>query len=488
LSRSAIILLLVLVVGGTAGGTFQLVFPRVAELRLAEASQGLQGAARLMQELDRVDEARLSGALEALTARPSLRALLRDRPAEAAAREEWLERLRSELVGLEAALREVATVKELIVCEPGGSGLARLGDAAWTGKPVAADGPLAQAVREAAGGRAYAALGVLDGGLVRVAAAPVRESERVRGVLLATFLLDDGLVRARQAEVPIEAGFAYLTERGLMAADLSKAQRKALEAQLEAAPELVTRLLAGKPVEPFAVGELLVVGLPVTARGGQGLAGLLAVRSVRKLNRPLDELALYLFSAAGLGLLGLAFVTVLLGGHLPRGLAELERQAGDLTAAAATGRPGGRLQPPGPKRVRRLAQALNALLEALSRAAPAAQAGKGRPAREPTNTDMDVSGLNLEAPVEGGCQEPSAGDPGLDEYYLRLFDAFRVARARAGEPVDEKLNLDRFRRKLERQAELLLARHACQAVRFEVVVTDGKVSLRPTLERGAARG
>jgi len=479
-------LLLVLVVGGTAGGTYQLIFPRVAELRLGEARQSLQGAARLMQEQDRTDETRLSVALEALAARPSLRALLRERPTEAAAREEWLGRLRTELDGLEAEVRDVATAKDLFLCEPGGLGLARRGDATWTGQPLAADGPLVQALREAASGRACALLGMLDGGLARVAAAPVREGERVRGVLVAIFPLDDGLVRARQGDLPLEAGFAYLTEHGVTAADLSKSQRKAIETQLEAAPELITRLLAGKPLEPFAVRDLLVVGLPVTARGGQGLAGLLAVRSVRKLNRPLDELALYLFSAAGLGLLGLAFVTVLLGGRLPRGLAELERQVGDLTAAAATGRPGGRLQPSGPRPVRRLAQGLNALLEALRRASPAASVEAqraGRPAREPTNTDMDVSGLNLEEPVEGSAAGAGACDPGLDEYYRCLYDEFRVARARAGDPVDGKLGLDRFCRKLERQAELLLARHACKAVRFEVVVSDGKVSLRPTLER-----
>jgi hypothetical protein len=484
-SRSAVILLLVLVIGGTTAGTYQLVFPRVAELRLGEARQSLQGAARLMQEQDRVDETRLGAALEALAARTSLRALLRERPTEAAAREEWLGRLRTELIGLEAEVREVAAAKDLFVCEPGGLGLARLGDATWTGKPPAVDGPLAQALREAASGRACAMLGSLDGALVRVAAAPVREGERVRGVLLATFPLDDGLVRAREGDVPLEAGFAYLTEHGVAAADLTKSQRKAIEAQLEAAPELITRLLAGKPVEPFAVRDLLVVGLPVTARGGQGLAGLLAVRSVRKLNRPLDELALYLFSAAGLGLLGLAFVTVLLGGRLPRGLTELERQVGDLTGAVATGRPSGRLRPTGPRRVHRLALGLNALLEALHRAGPAPREGQrqGRPAREPTNTDMDASVLNLEEPIEGSSTGPSACDPSQDEYYRCLYDEFRVARAKAGDPVDEKLDLDRFRRKLDRQAELLLARHACKAVSFEVVVSDGKVSLRPTLER-----
>lgn len=482
MSRTTIVFLLSLVVVGTTLGTYGLVFPRMAELRRADAEKSLQLGVRHMQELDLTDEARLKDGLESLAQRQSLRELLRERPGDAQARELWLAKLRTELAGLEAKLRELAPVRELVLLDAGCQVLGRHGPPEVEALPLSSDVPLQAAAREACRGRRLAFLAERQGGLTRVAGAPILDGERQRGALLMHSLLDDGLVRARLGEFSLGINVAYLSARGLAASDLSTARRDAIQSFLASRPEVLTRLLAGKPVGPELAGDLVVAGLPVSMSGGLGLAGVLGVRSIQRMNRPLDELAVYLFTAAGLGLLGLAFLTVLFGGGLSRGLVELRRQTDRLTGGLATGRREGRFEPRGPGQVRALAVALNRMLEARARC-PAEAPREAR--RDPTGTDMDASMLALSAPVEGeaGQAPPVEGDAELESYFRKLFDEFRQAKALSGQPLDGKLVYERFRRKLERQEELLCARHGCPRVRFEVVTEAEQVNLRPILVR-----
>ena len=84
-------------------------------------------------------------------------------------------------------------------------------------------------------------------------------------------------------------------------------------------------------------------------------------------------------------------------------------------------------------------------------------------------------------PVEAA---PAEEKPETEEekYYREMFEEFVAAKQELGEKV-EKLNLDRFVRKLKKQEEVLKAKHGCKGVKFQVTVKNKQVSLRPRIIR-----
>lgn len=69
-----------------------------------------------------------------------------------------------------------------------------------------------------------------------------------------------------------------------------------------------------------------------------------------------------------------------------------------------------------------------------------------------------------------------------EEHYRGAFDEFVGSKRRLGEPV-ESINFEGFRAKLRKIEQTLIEKHGCRAVRFQVVVRDRQVSLRPQLVR-----
>jgi len=69
-----------------------------------------------------------------------------------------------------------------------------------------------------------------------------------------------------------------------------------------------------------------------------------------------------------------------------------------------------------------------------------------------------------------------------EKYYREMFEEFVRAKQDLGEKV-EKLNLERFVRKLKKQEEVLKAKHGCKGVKFQVMVKNNQVSLRPRIIR-----
>ena len=65
-----------------------------------------------------------------------------------------------------------------------------------------------------------------------------------------------------------------------------------------------------------------------------------------------------------------------------------------------------------------------------------------------------------------------------DQYYRRLFDEYITSRQKLGQS-NENIYYERFVEKLEKNENVLKARHGCAEVRFEVVVKEGKVVLKP---------
>jgi hypothetical protein len=93
------------------------------------------------------------------------------------------------------------------------------------------------------------------------------------------------------------------------------------------------------------------------------------------------------------------------------------------------------------------------------------------------------------APPFGHSVPPTTAPPGpadvapYDEaHYRMVYNEFVASKAQLGEAVDS-ITYEGFRSKLRSSEEQLLGRHGCRAVRFQVLVKDRTVSLRPQLVR-----
>jgi hypothetical protein len=76
---------------------------------------------------------------------------------------------------------------------------------------------------------------------------------------------------------------------------------------------------------------------------------------------------------------------------------------------------------------------------------------------------------------------PATASPEEDEdvHWRAVHAEFLEARAACGEPV-EGLGFDRFRPKLQKNKDALVAKYGCRTVRFQVYVKEGKAALKAT--------
>ena len=101
------------------------------------------------------------------------------------------------------------------------------------------------------------------------------------------------------------------------------------------------------------------------------------------------------------------------------------------------------------------------------------------PERDPWR-NPSVPRMNAARAPDGAAPE---GPVPFDEaHYRSVYKQFIESKTQLGESV-ENLSYDGFRNKLRNSEESLLDRHGCRAVRFQVLVKDRTVSLRPQLVR-----
>lgn len=77
---------------------------------------------------------------------------------------------------------------------------------------------------------------------------------------------------------------------------------------------------------------------------------------------------------------------------------------------------------------------------------------------------------------------PSSAHPYDEVHYRRVFDDFLAAKGEVGEPTDG-LEYTSFAEKLRTSEQDLIREYGCKAVRFQVLVKEDTVSLRPQLVR-----
>ncbi|MCC7385709.1 MAG: hypothetical protein IT384_27920 [Deltaproteobacteria bacterium] len=83
------------------------------------------------------------------------------------------------------------------------------------------------------------------------------------------------------------------------------------------------------------------------------------------------------------------------------------------------------------------------------------------------------------APTPGELASYRAFD---EDHYRVVYDEFIGSKQRLGESVDN-ISYDGFTAKLRKSEQALIDKHGCRTVRFQVVVRDRQVSLRPQLVR-----
>jgi len=76
---------------------------------------------------------------------------------------------------------------------------------------------------------------------------------------------------------------------------------------------------------------------------------------------------------------------------------------------------------------------------------------------------------------------PASPGPEEDEetHWRAIHAEFLRVRGECGESV-EGLGFERFRPKLEKNRDALIAKYGCRRVRFQVYVKDGKAALKAT--------
>lgn len=94
-------------------------------------------------------------------------------------------------------------------------------------------------------------------------------------------------------------------------------------------------------------------------------------------------------------------------------------------------------------------------------------------------TPLPMTGGGTPLPNTGGRDMPMPFD---EEHYRVVYNEFVGSKARLGEAVDN-ITFEGFSSKLRTSEKELIDRHGCRAVRFQVLVKDRQVSLRPQLVR-----
>ena len=119
---------------------------------------------------------------------------------------------------------------------------------------------------------------------------------------------------------------------------------------------------------------------------------------------------------------------------------------------------------------------------------PAAQTDDYGPSGTVRGLPKSQVGMSVPSFGPGFASTRPAPAPSLDlepfdeGHYRSVYDEFVSSKANLGEAVDG-ITYEGFRTKLRSSEQALLDRHGCRAVRFQVLVRDRTVSLRPQLVR-----
>ncbi len=482
MSRASIIMLLLLALGGAGGGTYFLVFPRVSAVVQDETRDGLQTAARLVYRIERDEQAKLLSGMMAASRRTKLVNLLASKPTASGQLKQWLDDLRVEIAAVTASARNFATVSDMFVLDTNGKGLVRNVDMHWTGKSPSEDHAVAEIVQKACKGKTGIAIIDQRDGVSRVVAVPINHNGKSSGVLLGFFPLDATEIRFRKSYIESDVDIALIGDGKIVASSLKNGRLAKVEAYVKNHDDGLAKILSADPSHPRVLDStgmgayLAGISLAPENKDAHARLGMLLVRWTDSIVGPMNEIALYLFVGMGLLFVFLSLLVVMIGGGLSRSLKTMEEELLDMVNSGQMRT----IRSTGPALVKSIAHLFSQLLDH-------GDSGPEERAEElkqmvsmddivTVDENEDSNGL-----VEHKEHDTTEDDP-LSEYYTALYSEFCSAKEELGERV-KRLDLTRFRNKLEKQKKKIKSKHSCKDVRFEVMVKSGKVSLQPKILR-----
>jgi hypothetical protein len=83
----------------------------------------------------------------------------------------------------------------------------------------------------------------------------------------------------------------------------------------------------------------------------------------------------------------------------------------------------------------------------------------------------------VQSVVAPAASAPATGSDPEERHYQEVFRDFVATREKCGEAADG-LTYERFKTKLLKNRDQLLAKYQCRSVRFQVYVKEGKAALK----------
>ncbi len=96
-----------------------------------------------------------------------------------------------------------------------------------------------------------------------------------------------------------------------------------------------------------------------------------------------------------------------------------------------------------------------------------------------TPTDSHKVPMAIDADILGEDEAPTITDERHAEksYFEQVYEEFIALKKVCGEPT-ENLTFERFAKKLRKNEDALISKHACKSVKFQVYEKDGKAALK----------
>ncbi len=316
------------------------VTPMSRDVLILEAHSGLMASGRLLQQMDIQDQQKLLDKMAELSQSESFRELYEGNPSsDKPNQDDWLKRLRGKVEELAAKLDSEWSPQDFFLLDRTGLGIVKRGDPVWFGDPPGKHPGILKTVQRASEGQRAFDVVRVDDELLRLAAVPIKESDRVSAILLATFSIDSVLIEryARQLNLQVKdtssqddakLRMGYVVLDGLMAHSFDERMAGVLGGYLEDNRKVISSLLGGSVLQAGVVTQssvsMMLAGFPLLSQGGVGTAGILVARDVDTLVSSTNSLNTFVVISALLVFVLAVYVVLFWGWKLEALLSRYE--------------------------------------------------------------------------------------------------------------------------------------------------------------------
>ena len=380
--------------------------------------------------------------------------------------------LHRDLVTMHAGIPEL-----FFVVDNQGKGVARIGvnTYEWWGHDLAGGENSYSVLKQVESGKTLMDMWIWDGKLFHVAVAPIKDAwGSYLGAVVMGFPINQD-ISTRYADIIGDCKLMFFHNGEIYASSLSSSETKVVD------NEFLKWLISREESEPKERKEIslsnenyLAIGGHFIGNVGNVKSGYILLLPMAKYQKPFSALG------AGIPLVGIVILIIALVvvfmiiRNFLRPLEELDLGIQEILA-------GNKeyifpVKPSHPFQAE-MAYSLN-LMSAYLQGKPLPDDDEEEgwddfDFKPPTHKKKPVvKGISL-----GKALQPSA-QAEKDNYNRALFEEYITARQKLGQS-NENILFERFIEKLQKNENVLKARHGCKEVRFEVVLKEGKVVLKP---------